>query len=201
MALNPLPIEPCPNWLVDTAPALAPITVADVKLYGRIDGTAEDALITQFIEGVTENAEAWLGRALISQTLIASFDDWPASPIDLPQAAPLISISEVRTLDEDDTATVYDSDNYYTDTYREPGTLILTTDATPPQNVDRYFGGYEIEYVCGYGTAATDVPYTIRLGLMLWTVLAYETRTVMKEPPPEAIKAGFGFYKVGSTFL
>jgi len=151
---------------------------------------------------VVENAELWLTRALITQSVTMSMDEWPATKIiDLPMAAPLIGVTEVRTLDEDDAETVYASTNYYTDIYREPGALIMTQDSTPPTNTERDVGGYEIEYTCGFGTLATDVPYTIRLGLMMWAVIAYEDRTVAPEPPPEALKMGFGFYKLGDSFL
>jgi len=170
------------TWKVSTAPNIEPITNDDVKLYARIDGSSEDNLIDGFIKAVRGAAEKYLGRALINQTITASMDSWPESPIDLPRP-PLVAITEVRTLDESGTSTVYSSDNYYVRTNPEPGQLVIKFDKTNPCNTDRYFGGYEIEFIAGYGAAVTDVPEAIKLGMIMWVADIYENRVPISEPP------------------
>jgi uncharacterized phiE125 gp8 family phage protein len=175
------------HWSVTTAPLKEPISVDELKTFGRIDGVDEDALLEGFIKSVREAAEGYLGRAFIEQSITLVMDFWPSGVIHIPRP-PLISITEVRTVDEEDVATVYDSDNYYIITNDTPGRLVLKNGATPPQNTDRYFGGFEIEFKAGYGAAVTDVPQDIRDGLKLWATAFYEERVASKTPPPSAKK-------------
>ena len=170
------------DWKVTTAPSIEPITNDEVKLYARIDGSSEDNLIDSFIEAVRGATEKFLGRALINQSITVSMDEWPASPIELPRP-PLVSITEVRTVGEDLSESVYSSDNYYARTNPEPGELIIKFEKTDPCNTDRYFGGYEIELVAGYGATADDVPQAIKLGMIMWVADVYENRVPISEPP------------------
>ena len=172
-------------WNVTTPPVIEPITVDEVKIFGRIDGTEEDTMIEGFIEAVREASENYLGRALISQTITLKMDFWPGEIIDLPRP-PLISITAVETLDEDDTATTYSSCNYYTLTEVSPGKLVLKQAVTWPSNTERDYGGYQIRYAAGYGTNRSDVPIQIRQGLKLWVMDLYENRVMRDIPPPEA---------------
>jgi len=45
------------KWKVSTAPASEPITLAEAKLYLRVDTTADDALITALITAARETVE------------------------------------------------------------------------------------------------------------------------------------------------
>lgn len=169
------------SWKVTTAPSTEPIEASDVKLYARIDGSSEDNLIEGFIKAVREATEKYLGRALITQTITVSMDQWPESPIDLPRP-PLVSVTEVRTLGEDGSTSTYSSSNYYVRANIEPGQLVIKFDVTEPQNEDRFHGGYEIEYIAGYGSAS-DVPEAIKLGMTMWAADVYENRVPISEPP------------------
>lgn len=173
-------------WKVTTAPAIEPVTLAELKLFARIDGTDEDSLLEGFIGAARQAAEPYLGRALIEQSITMKMDWWPGTVVELPRP-PLISITKVATLDEDDTETTYSSDNYYVVTEGIPGKLILKKSMTAPQNTDRNYGGYLVEFKAGYGTVANDVPRPIREGIMLWAAAAQSTRVLdPKNPPPEA---------------
>jgi len=167
-----------------TAPTVEPVTLAEMKTFARIDGTTEDDLITGFISGIRRQMETYLRRALIEQSWGVQMNFWPSEVIKLPMP-PLISITSVETIDEDDTATTYASSNYYAHTNAEPGELILKQSVTAPFNTDRWYGGYKITYKAGYGTAPSDVPQMIRDGIKLWVAQFYETRITKNEPPDE----------------
>ena len=173
-------------WKVTTSPYTEPITVDEAKEFARIDGTDEDTLIEGFITAARMNCEAFLGRALIEQTITMKMDFWPGAVVDLPRP-PLISITAVETLDEDDTATEYSSENYYAIIESIPGQLVLKRDVTFPFNTDRDYQGYQIRFKAGYGSSAADVPRPIREGLKLWVTDIYENRVIRPEPPPEAM--------------
>ncbi len=173
-------------WKVTTAPAIEPVTLAELITFGRLDSGVEDTMLEGFLEAARQATESYLGRALIEQSITMKMDWWPGTVVELPRP-PLISITKVATLDEDDTETTYSSDNYYVITEGIPGKIILKQSVTAPQNTDRNYGGYLIEFKAGYGTMANDVPRPIREGIMLWAAAAQATRVLdSKNPPPEA---------------
>lgn len=197
------------KWKVTTGPSIEPVSVDEVKLYARIDGSIEDTLIESFIKAVRQSTEKYLGRALIEQTITASLDYFTYfygygvsqdlgigydlgnydpylrgvrnDVIYLPRP-PLISVTEVRTVDEDGNTTTYSSSKYYVRTVPEPGELVINFGETPPINMDRYRGGFEIEYKAGYGDEADDVAEPIRLAMMMWTTEIYENRVALSDP-------------------
>ena len=81
MGLSPtqLPHDGQVQWRVKTQPQKEPVDVQAIKDYSRIDGTAEDEMLKGFITAVRQAVEGFLGRSLITQTLVASFDWWPSS--------------------------------------------------------------------------------------------------------------------------
>jgi uncharacterized phiE125 gp8 family phage protein len=181
-------------FTVITEPSVEPITKEEVKIFARIDGTDEDDLIDSFITSVRQATELYLGRALIQQDMRLILNQWVNREIELPRP-PLISITSVKTLDEDDTETTYSSSKYYTITESIPGKLVIKRDYALPTNSEREIGGFQINYKAGYGTSASDVPKAIRQAMILWATVVYETRELHDVPPPEA-KALLGLYRV-----
>jgi uncharacterized phiE125 gp8 family phage protein len=181
-----LPSDGNISWTVYTAPAVEPISLSELKIFARIDGSDEDNLLTQFIVAARQAAEEYLRRALITQTIRATVDFWPESgSLELPRP-PLQSITQIATRDEDGTLTVYDSSYYYAVTEAIPGYVQIKKSYTYPLNYDRDKAGIIIDYVCGYGTRAQDVPENIRQALYLWATTMYENRVISNDPPPEA---------------
>jgi hypothetical protein len=64
--------------------------------------------------------------------------------------------------------------------------LAIRQTSNVPQNSDRDYAGYIIDYKAGYGSTAASVPEQIKTGLKLWTTDIYENRVVRETPPPEA---------------
>lgn len=184
-------------WSVVTPPVIEPITKEEVKLFGRIDGTTEDTLIDGFIQSVREATENYLGRALIRQKIRLSLDYWPGYIIEVPRP-PLISVEEIKLLDEEDSEEVYVSTNYFVVVDSIPGQIVIRTDCTLPQNTSRFTAGIQVLYFAGYGPLATNVPRTIRDAMMLWVMQIYEQRNLTPEPPPEAkvMLSGFRVIKL-----
>ena len=191
---NPLPSSGNGQWKVTTGPTVEPITSTELKTFARIDGSTEDTLLDSFIVAVRQACEKYLGRSLLEQTIKLSLDFWPSTVVELPMP-PLLSVTQVRTLDEDDAVTAYASSNYYVRTLTDPGQIVLRQGSTPPINTARWSGGIEIEYKAGYGTAATSVPAAIKEAIKLWATLVYENRLPIQEPPKEA-KLLLNYYKI-----
>jgi len=188
MSLNDVvyPYDGTRSFTITGQPTVEPVSAADLKLYARIDGDAEDTLLNNFISAARFSTELWTGRALLSQTIVLTMDTFAYRMVQLPRP-PLLSIAQLRIGDEDGTWTAIDSDTYYTDAHATPARFYLksTSTLTAP---DRDYAGYQIEYYAGYGSAATDVPMAIREAILFWATYMYENRVPISQPPKD-IKA------------
>lgn len=188
------------SWKVTTQPTSEPVTLEEQKIFSRIDTTSENDLIEGFIQTARMSAEDYLGRAFISQTITTVLDYWPGDIIEMPRPS-LISVTEIVTIDEDNNETEYDSDNYYLNTYAEPGQVIIKRDSTLPTNTDRDYGRFIIRSIHGYGTSADDVPQAIKNAIMLWAAVIYATRTIDPKNPPPLAKASLDLFKLPSVTI
>lgn len=146
------------------APADEPLTLAEAKLYLRIDHDHEDVLIHDLIVTARLTAEQWLKRSLITQSWKLAYDACLPECVTLPMG-PVNEITGVTVVNRDNTTQAIDSDVYYLNAAKD--TLIFESAVI----------GFRIEivYVAGYGNAA-DVPKPIRQGMMSHIAFMYETR-------------------------
>ena len=193
---------------VHTEPASEPITLAEAKTYLRVDSSGDDALITSLIITARKLCEIHMQRAIMSQTLqlfldtLEDYEDplWEGirtapdlnyykNYIDLP--FPVVSsITHVKTYDDDDTATTFDSSKYYVDSSREPARIVLRKGETFPTAL-RVANAIEVQYVTGY-SSANAVPEPIKFAIYQILTFLYEHRGDMYEGktslPPTAKK-------------
>lgn len=160
---------------VVTPPAIEPVTVADVKLALHIDGTTEDTLITSWIKTGRELAEGFLRRALITQTVEVTLDDFPCVPVLLPRS-PVQSITSVTYYDTDNVSATVDLNSLIIDTSCEPARIDLGFGEVWPAAILRPMSGVKIRYVSGYGDTADDVPAIIKDAIMLYCGYRNESR-------------------------
>ena len=193
---------------VVTPPAAEPVTLAEAKAWLRIDGTAEDTIITSLISEAREIAETYTRRAFITRTLKLTLDAWPrragqepwwdgvremalselsqatiATAVPLP-FAPLNEITSVKTFDSDDTESVMSPADYQEDT--AGSRLCLKRNASWPSNL-RPHAGIEIEYIAGYGEAGSNVPFTLRRAILIIAAALYHNREC-GDMPDDAVR-------------
>lgn len=157
-----------------SGPAVEPISVAEAKEHMRVDGTSEDALISSLILTSRLHIEAALGLALITQSWRLLLDAWPkAGEVRIP-LRPLQSVSEIKTYDAADAASVVATDRYVFDAASNPGRIVPGGGGLP--QLGRAANGIEISFVAGYGDNPTDVPAPIRQALLLLIAHWYEHR-------------------------
>lgn len=162
-----------------TPPAAEPVSLAEAKLFLRVDHDDEDALISALVAAARERVEAATGLALVTRAVVESFDAWDsgagltsdgrARRLGL---GPVSAITEVRTLDEDGAATVFAAEKYYTDLAASPSRLVLAGGALWP-TPGRVSGGIEIAYTAGFG-GASEVPAALRQAVLEIAADAYE---------------------------
>jgi uncharacterized phiE125 gp8 family phage protein len=159
-----------------TNPPLAePVTLAEAKAHLRLDGDAEDALLTKLIAAARRHVEAATGLALMAQGWSHFLDQGPDGPMVALPLAPVMSIDEVRIYGEDDEASLLDPAHYYGDLSARPARLVLRRDRLWPRP-GRVANGIEIKVTAGFGEEAGDVPEDLRLAILRLVVSWFEHR-------------------------
>lgn len=161
---------------VQTEPAAEPVTAADVQ--ARTGTSGDDALIEAFITAIRQQVEAYLNRALITQTLKQSMNGFPyggiwggSGVIELLRP-PLQSVTSIVYYDTDDSAETFDSSLYQVLVDHEPGRIQVNYGQTWPTDV-RADNVVEIVYDAGYGDNAADVPRAIREAIRVQVTETY----------------------------
>jgi len=141
-----------------TPPAVAAISLTDAKGYLRITSTSENDLITRIVAAATGYVESALGRSLISTTWRERLEWFPISCISL-QRCPLQSVESIKYYDTDGSEQTWSSDEYLVYTPHEiAGSVRLAADYIWPSVQTARPYPIAVEYIAGYGDAATDVP-------------------------------------------
>lgn len=183
-------------WRTTGAPAIEPVTLSEVKAALGIEpaDTTRDALLARLITAAREAAEAYTGRAFITQTITLLLDDFPgrrvggawwdgvrqaarsdlesrqAAPIYLPRP-PLQSITSVAFIDVDGTPAAIDPLELIVDTISEPGRIMTPPTAWP---ATRGSAAVTIVYKAGYGSNAADVPGAVAAAILAHVTDAYQ---------------------------
>lgn len=148
-----------------TSPASEPLSLAEAKLYLRVDGSAEDDLIGMMLIAVRVAAEQYLRRALITQSWKLAYDDYMPAQTPLP-LTPVQSVVAVNQVARDGTIVVVDSGNYYLNARKD--TLIF--------EVMPFAHRVEAIFIAGYGNA-NDVPAPLKQGMLLHLAELYGNRS------------------------
>ncbi len=154
-----------------TPPAVEPVSVETAKLFLRVDGTEEDALVMSLAKGARETGEELARRAFLTQTLEMVLDDWPPKFVMALMRPPLQSVISVKYYDENNVEAIWT--DYTVDTRSEPGRVHFNS---TPGTTLLESGGIVVRYVAGYGNTEADVPQRIKDAILALTAYRYENR-------------------------
>jgi uncharacterized phiE125 gp8 family phage protein len=155
-----------------TAPALEPVTLAELRQFLRLDNGSEDALLIGLIKAARETLEQQSGLALITQTWRLYADCWPRHGLIKIAKYPLRSIVSVTAYQDDGTPVALAQDSIHLNGSTRPARLYL---AAPSHAA---LSGLEIDFEAGFGEAGTDVPDALRHAIMTLVAHWYEFRGV-----------------------
>jgi hypothetical protein len=170
-----------------TPPAVEPLTLPEIREHLRVSWTDEDSWLQNALVTARQWLEGKAGRALITQTIRATFDlpirDSPHGAVsgyigavpkfafDLPYAAPLGAVSLVEI--EQDVATwtpLTLTADYIVDPDATPARVWLRYTALwrwfPSLDLSATTPRVRITYTAGYGTQPSSVPYELRQTLL-----------------------------------
>lgn len=170
------------NPAVITPPSQYPISVAEVRDQLAIDTQDYDPRFAGLIAAATEFVETHTGRALITRTYRGFLNWWPSDTqngyvmryVQL-ERPPLQSVIALTTYDDSDVATVFASNNYFVDTARTLGRIVLRRGLVWPIPL-RVANGIQIDWTAGYGPNPGDVPEAIRLAIKVIVGMLNEQR-------------------------
>jgi uncharacterized phiE125 gp8 family phage protein len=158
-----------------TAPAYEPMTLAEAKLYLRINTVSEDSLISDLIVAARMAAESYLSRSLITQTWKLAYNDYIPNTVFLPMG-PVIAITNVTIYNPDGSSQIVDSVGYYLNAAKD--SLVMNS---PLFALNIGIGSrIEITYTAGYGDSSA-VPKPIKFGMLAHMAALYDSRGTMSD--------------------
>ena len=158
--------------LLLTAPAVEPLSLAEAKAFLRVEHADDDDLIAALIAASRIHVEAQTRRALIAQSWRIALDQWPADGRLPVRPAPLQEVSAARVYDFAGAAQELDLQNFVVDA----GNSALAFAPWALAQPGRLAAGIELDVICGYGDAASDVPEPLRQAVRLLVAHWYENR-------------------------
>lgn len=161
------------TYNVTTPPANLPVSLATLKSYLKITGTAEDDILTMFIEAARDFAEAYTKRILINTTFTTYRDDF-GDDLTL-RRSKLQSLTSFEYL-LNGSYTAVDSSLYgvtndddYSSIYRKDDQSFPDLDANIPNAI-------KIVFVAGYGATDSSIPSSLKLALLAHIAFMYANR-------------------------
>lgn len=171
------------------APQQLPVSLGEARAQLRLDEDAseEDAVLASMLHSAVGHAEAWTGRALITQRFELFLDHLPAralggagadfavqrKAIFLPRP-PLQAVIALSVFDVQGVETAIAASAYFIDAAGAPGRLILDGSLLP--GALRAANAIRIEFDAGYGDDPQSVPEDLQQGILQLTAHLFENR-------------------------
>lgn len=189
------------SLILKTAPTVEPITTAEAKTHMRITTSDDDTYVGTLIVAARRHVENITNRALINQTWNYYLPCFPydKSFVELP-IGNLSSIVSIKYTNSNNVETVWSSAAYLVDTYSTPGMIVPAYNQVWPTFVEKPVNAVNIEFVAGYGAAATAVPETIKQAVLLLVEHWYDMREMVSDlnlkEVPETVTALLSPYRI-----
>jgi len=158
-----------------SGPVLEPVTLAQAKQFIRVSDNAEDSFITTLITAARLHVEGTTGRALIAQSWRVICDAWPRDRLVSLPVSPMISLTAITAYDENGAPATLALAQFQPETSTSPARIFLPSPVSGAP-VLREHSGIEIDYVAGYGSAASDVPADLTQAVLSLVGYWFENR-------------------------
>lgn len=176
------------STVASASPAVSALTLSYAKEHIRALGTTDDTLIQVYINQAASYFEEQTGRQLLTATREAWLDAFPFiglsgidARIELPHP-PLQSVVSVKYIDTSGVLQTFRGGSPVADLFRY---ITPAGDYCSRGWVEPLYGGYwptaraetkavRIQYTCGYGSTAADMPALVR-GVLCYLVAHFDT--------------------------
>jgi len=164
-------------------PTVEPLTLADLKIYLRIDGSSEDSILTSMLSASREMAEQYMRNSIIKQKHRLTYYGLIPTLVLLPKG-PVSEIVSVKLFDSEGSSATLSSQQYY-----------LSSKMQLNLNKSHSAHRIEVDYYAGFSEDTTDVPEIIKQGLLSQIAHMYEHRGTGRAGVDESAKSLFNFFK------
>jgi uncharacterized phiE125 gp8 family phage protein len=156
-------------------PTILAVSLADQKLFMRVDHALDDAMIETLIETATEEAEAYCRRSWLNQTLVLTLDAFPADAVELLYGLVDV-VQSVVYKDGDGNAVTISPGDYFLDNSSVHGSgWVLPLFGTEWPATRSVANAVVITYSAGYSTP-DQVPTAVRTWIKLRCGQIYDNR-------------------------
>ena len=153
--------------------------------------TSEDAFIQNLITLAREYCEDYQNRAYITQTWEMALPCFPYGEIEIPRGK-LQTIDSIKYKDADGTEATLAASAYVVSTRGIVGRVANAYGQTYPSFVPYPLDAVIIEFTCGYGETASDVPERVKYAMKVLITHWYDNRALlvnsnMKSEVPKSV--------------
>lgn len=154
-----------------------PVTVAEMKQQLIIDSsfTDDDTLIGAYIGAARLQCEAYTGISFIHSTWTETVDYFPTCREIWLSVGNVASVTSIKYVDSDGDEQTFDSSNYIVDKNGSRCRIALAYGKSWPTS-RMQANAITIEYISGFGAAASDVPEAVKIAIKLSAAYLYEKR-------------------------
>jgi uncharacterized phiE125 gp8 family phage protein len=191
-------------YTILTPAAEDPVTLAEAKLFLKVENTTDDVLIQGLLDASVSEGENYTNNAFVTRTITGSFaslaiSDFEVWPFIQVRRAPLLAVNSVKVL-LNDVLTDVSSDNYQLKQINAGFSRILFTDSLICDDTPYPL---QVEFTAGYGLAAT-VPEQIKTAIKQHVNFLYENRGDVvpdgKVVMPLVVQAMYSKFRILNTF-
>jgi len=155
------------KYKLNTAPINAPVSLADVKEFLRVYHTEQDDLIQTMLNTAIGFVEKQSYRRLITQTWDVVCDYWPEVK-EVLKYGKLQAINSITYIDEDETSQTVSTGDYRVEGVgTDTGRIVFHSDGDFDYPSLFEVEPITIEFDCGYGDDADDVPEELKTAIKL----------------------------------
>lgn len=158
-------------------PQIEPISVAEAKLFLRIDHDAENEIVAALITTARLHVERMTRRIMLAQSWRLYLDALPASRIAKIGIGPVREVTQVTCYDQNGDPEIIPPEDYVVDVSAVPARIKFRPQAL--QNQKRELNGYEIDFTAGFGATTLDVPADLRQAILMLVAHWYENRSAV----------------------
>lgn len=165
------------------APAIEPLSLEEAKVFLRVEAADDDALIAALIAAARLHIESQTQLGLITQSWRLVLDCWPRQGRIVVRPGPLKAVSAARVFDLDGKARPVDTQAFVPE-------LGISTLAFRPWSMPhpaRFAAGIEIDFMVGFGDAASDVPESLRHAIRQLVAHWYDNRGLIAADAESAV--------------
>ena len=162
------------SYSLVTGPASFAVSDAEMEAHARLHGQPAEQY-QPYVRAAQAYVETITGRKLVTQTWRMYLDAWPLSDRIKMPFGQLQSVTHVKYTDSAGVERTFDADRWEISISRDPGLLALSYSQIWPTPTLRVLDPIEIQFVCGWTTAA-DVPYDLRAAILLMAGHLYLNR-------------------------